>query len=236
MIGAVAPSLDAAVLEVGGGASALVDGLLDRGYVDITVVDLSEKALSRIRERLGPRAGDVRFVQGDARVLQLDRPVDVWHDRAVFHFLTAEEDRRAYLATLERTLRPGGHAVFGTFALDGPEDPDIAEVPSDALTDPEVTLPTGCITGSFTPFWGNMHAHTSNSDGEGTPAEAFAYARDTASLDFMIVTDHLEQLYLPSNRWNTCNDQADAANLPGGYVAMCGYEYGSGNCAPTCRA
>ena len=121
MIGAVAPDTDAAVLEVGGGASALVDGLLDRGYTDITVVDLSEGALAKVRERLGSRASGVSFRQGDARALKLDRPVDVWHDRAVFHFLTAEEDRSAYLESLGATLRPGGHVLFATFALDGPE-------------------------------------------------------------------------------------------------------------------
>jgi len=95
--------------------------LLDRGYTDITVVDLSEGALAKVRERLGERSVGVRFVQGDARALKLERLVDVWHDRAVFHFLTAEEDRLAYLESLQKTLRPGGHAVFATFALDGPE-------------------------------------------------------------------------------------------------------------------
>ena len=109
------------MLEVGGGASALVDGLLDRDYTDITVVDLSEGALAKVRERLGPRASGVTFHQGDARTLELDRPVDLWHDRAVFHFLTAEEDRAHYLETLWKTLRPGGHVVLATFALDGPE-------------------------------------------------------------------------------------------------------------------
>ena len=109
------------MLEVGGGASALVDGLLDRGYADITVVDLSEGALAKVRERLGPRASGVSFHQGDVRTLKLDRPVDLWHDRAVFHFLTAEEDRAHYLETLRKTLRPGGHVVLATFGLDGPE-------------------------------------------------------------------------------------------------------------------
>jgi len=109
------------VLEVGGGASTLVDGLLDRGYTDLTVVDLSERALAKVRERLGARALGVRFHQGDARTLELDRAVDLWHDRAVFHFLTAAEDRTAYLETLGKTLRPGGHVVLATFALDGPD-------------------------------------------------------------------------------------------------------------------
>ena len=109
------------MLEVGGGASALVDGLLDRGYVNVKVVDLSQRALTQVQERLGSRASGVSFHQGDARTLRLDRLVDIWHDRAVFHFLTAEEDRSAYLDTLQRTLRPGGHVVLATFSLDGPE-------------------------------------------------------------------------------------------------------------------
>ena len=85
------------------------------------MVDLSEGALDQVRERLGPRAAGVSFRQGDARALELDRAVGVWHDRAVFHFLTAPEDRAAYLNALAATLRPGGHAVLATFALDGPE-------------------------------------------------------------------------------------------------------------------
>jgi SAM-dependent methyltransferase len=84
-------------------------------------VDLSEGALGRIRERLGERGASVHFQQDDARRLRLDRPMDVWHDRAVFHFLTAEDDRAAYLETLAATLRIGGHAVMATFALDGPD-------------------------------------------------------------------------------------------------------------------
>jgi len=121
MIGAVAPKPEAALLEVGSGASCLVDGLVDRGYEDITVIDISETALSRIRERLGDRGAGIRFLQGNVLTLELDRSVDLWHDRAVFHFLTAEGDRSAYLETLRNTLRPGGHVVLATFALDGPE-------------------------------------------------------------------------------------------------------------------
>lgn len=84
-------------------------------------MDLSEGALAKIRERLGDRGASIHFQQGDARRLRLDRPMDVWHDRAVFHFLTTEDDRTAYLGALAATLRPGGHAVMATFALDGPD-------------------------------------------------------------------------------------------------------------------
>jgi hypothetical protein len=89
-------------------------------------------------------------------------------------------------------------------------------------------LPAGCVEGTFQAFWGDLHAHTSNSDGEGTPEEAFAHARDSGRLDIMVVTDHLEQLYLPTDRWGSCRTAADAANVDGSYVAACGFEYGSG--------
>lgn len=92
----------------------------------------------------------------------------------------------------------------------------------------------GCITGSFSAFHGNFHAHTSYSDGVDEPEDAFAYARDVAGLDIMMVTDHLEQLYLfpPANRWSECKAQADAANQPTVFIADCGYEYGSGFILP----
>ncbi len=92
----------------------------------------------------------------------------------------------------------------------------------------------GCITGGFTAFHGNFHAHTSYSDGVDEPEDAFAHARDVAGLDIMVVTDHLEQLYLlpPVNRWGLCKDQADAANQPTVFIAECGYEYGSGFILP----
>jgi hypothetical protein len=94
----------------------------------------------------------------------------------------------------------------------------------------------GCITGSFTAYRGNFHAHTSYSDGDDEPQDAFAYARDVAGLDIMMVTDHLEQLYLvpPLNRWGACETQANAANAPGAFLADCGYEYGSGMALPLC--
>lgn len=85
------------------------------------MVDLSEGALDQVRKRLGARASEVSLRQADVRALRLGQPVDLWHDRAVFHFLTVEDDRVAYLESLQQTLRPGGHVVLATFALDGPE-------------------------------------------------------------------------------------------------------------------
>ncbi len=108
-------------MDVGGGASLLVDRLLDQGSSNLTVIDLSARALSLSRERLGERGRSVRWIEADVRQPVLaPSSVDLWHDRAVFHFLTTPDDKRAYLDHMTRALRPGGHAVIATFALDGP--------------------------------------------------------------------------------------------------------------------
>ena len=112
----------AAVIDVGGGASTLVDDLLGLGYEPVTVLDVSDAALQVSRARLGERAGRVRWIAGD--VIHTDLPpeaFDVWHDRAAFHFLLDPADRAAYAARAARSVRPGGHLVIATFAPDGPE-------------------------------------------------------------------------------------------------------------------
>jgi hypothetical protein len=109
----------------------------------------------------------------------------------------------------------------------GEPDEAEAEVPADVV-DEGGGPPAGCVEGDFDPYWGDLHSHTSTSDGEGSPAEAFAYARDVGGLDIMVVTDHCEQLYLGLDLWGECRDAADAANAPGTFVALCGFEYGSG--------
>lgn len=112
----------AAVIDVGGGASTLVDGLLDAGYRDLTVLDLSGAALAAARERLGARAAGVHWLESD--VLQAALPAqayDVWHDRAVFHFLTDPAERAAYVRQVLHAVRPGGHVIVASFAEDGPE-------------------------------------------------------------------------------------------------------------------
>jgi ubiquinone/menaquinone biosynthesis C-methylase UbiE len=121
LIRRVAPGLDAPVLDVGGGASTLADGLLGAGYSDVTVLDLAPAALARAQERLGERATQVRWIVGDA----LDAPLPsasyaVWHDRAVFHFLTDARDRVRYVDQVRRIVRPGGHVVVASFAPEGP--------------------------------------------------------------------------------------------------------------------
>ncbi len=113
---------DAAMLDVGGGASTLVDDLLARRFSDITVLDLSAAAVRKARERLGERAASVRWVVGDVTEVELpEASVDFWHDRAVFHFLREEEARRRYVASVRRAVKPGGHVLVATFGPDGPE-------------------------------------------------------------------------------------------------------------------
>lgn len=111
----------ARIIDVGGGAGRLVDGLLDRGFKDVTILDLSVEALAKARARLGARAEGVRWIAADVTTFEPAERYDLWHDRAVFHFLTSPVDRAAYVTALEHALAPGGHAIVGTFALDGPE-------------------------------------------------------------------------------------------------------------------
>ncbi|HVZ93172.1 MAG TPA: class I SAM-dependent methyltransferase [Phycisphaerales bacterium] len=108
------------VIDVGGGSSPLAGLLLDEGY-DVAVLDVSEAALNRAKEKLGPRAASVRWIIADVTAAPALGEFDVWHDRAVFHFLTEARDRERYLALLERRVPIGGHAVVATFAEDGPE-------------------------------------------------------------------------------------------------------------------
>lgn len=112
---------EAALIDVGGGASTLVDDLLARGFRDLTVLDLSEAALQAARKRLGARADAVQWRVADITTAALPaHGIDLWHDRAVFHFLTAPADRQAYVRQVLRSVRPGGHVIVATFAEDGP--------------------------------------------------------------------------------------------------------------------
>jgi len=113
-------SKDGGIIDVGGGASTLPDFLLDEGYTHLAVLDVSGVALAHSRSRLGERAGAVDWYEADVTSFAPPRRFELWHDRAVFHFLTAAADRRAYVATLRRTLHPGGVVVLSTFASDGP--------------------------------------------------------------------------------------------------------------------
>ncbi len=108
------------VIDVGGGASPLAGALLDRGFRDLTVLDISAAGMEYARQRLGPRAGQAHWLTADIRIWQPSRHYAVWHDRAVFHFLTAEPDRQAYRRALTAATEANAVAVFGCFAPDGP--------------------------------------------------------------------------------------------------------------------
>jgi SAM-dependent methyltransferase len=121
LIGRLASSLAAPIIDVGGGASTLVDDLLLRGYENVTVLDISKSALDAARRRLGPDAGRVHWLVADILRARLEPyAYEIWHDRAVFHFLVQPEERAAYVQRLVRALRPGGHVVIGTFGPAGP--------------------------------------------------------------------------------------------------------------------
>ncbi len=112
---------DAHIVDVGGGASVLVDDLLDAGYRNLTVLDLAESALAASRARLGARAQDVQWIAGDITRAELPAArYDVWHDRAVFHFLTDPADRARYVAQVLKSVKPGGHVIVATFGPRGP--------------------------------------------------------------------------------------------------------------------
>lgn len=113
---------DASIIDVGGGASTLVDDLLQAGYGNLTVLDLSGAALAAAQRRLGARGAQVQWIEADITKVSLPaHAYDLWHDRAVFHFLTAPEERAAYVQAVLHALKPGGHIIIATFADDGPE-------------------------------------------------------------------------------------------------------------------
>lgn len=137
LIDAAVPDRDARIVDVGGGASTLVDDLLARGYRNVTVLDVSSAALEVAKARLGSRAADVDWRCGDVRTAPLPpNAYDLWHDRAVFHFLTRAEDRAAYVRQVRRCMKAGGHVVIATFGPDGPmqcSGLDVVRYTSDAL-------------------------------------------------------------------------------------------------------
>ncbi|MBD1546919.1 class I SAM-dependent methyltransferase [Roseibium aggregatum] len=111
----------AAIVDIGGGASRLVDALLDLGFSDLTVLDLAGSSLKIARQRLGERADTVTWIESDVLKSEPERRFDIWHDRATFHFLTDLADQQRYRYLLDRGLKPGGILILGTFAPDGPE-------------------------------------------------------------------------------------------------------------------
>lgn len=114
-------SEDAAIIDIGGGASRLVDDLITRKFSRLTVLDLSEAALAAARKRLGDRGADVHWVTADVTRWEPIQTYDLWHDRAAFHFLTHHADQSAYVDRLKKALKQGGYVIIGTFAPDGPD-------------------------------------------------------------------------------------------------------------------
>lgn len=109
------------IIDAGGGESTLVDDLLARGHSNITILDISKTAIDVTRARLGARASGVQWLVAD--VTEIDLPAnayDIWHDRAVFHFLTNPADRSAYIENVKKSVSPGGHVIIGTFGPEGP--------------------------------------------------------------------------------------------------------------------
>lgn len=113
---------EAAIIDVGGGSSTLVDDLLAHGFADVSVLDISAAALEKSRVRLGAKAAQVEWIEADITRASLpENHYDVWHDRAVFHFLTDPEDRRKYVGLVMRSLKPGGHIIVASFGENGPQ-------------------------------------------------------------------------------------------------------------------
>ncbi len=111
-----------AIVDVGGGEATLVDDLVARGYGDVTVLDISPAAIEVAKRRLGSSAASVHWIIGDITAVELEAArYDVWHDRAVFHFLTSADDRAAYVRQVTRSVKLGGHVIVATFGPDGPE-------------------------------------------------------------------------------------------------------------------
>jgi len=121
MIAAAGVNKNAAIIDIGGGASVLVDQLLAEGFGDISLLDIAENALERSITRLGQAASKVNWIAADILSWVPLRGYDVWHDRAVFHFLTAEKDRASYRRVLSQGLKRGGSLILATFASDAPE-------------------------------------------------------------------------------------------------------------------
>lgn len=134
-----APNRSAAIIDVGGGESTLVDDLLAEGFADVTVLDISQTAMEVAKQRLGAVAGKVDWLVADITEAALpEQRYDVWHDRAVFHFLTDPQHRIAYVRQVARALKPGGHVIIATFGPEGPlqcSGLDVARYDADALHD-----------------------------------------------------------------------------------------------------
>ena len=121
LLQAIGAKPESALIDIGGGASILADRLLALGYRDLSVLDISQAALEAAKTRIGARADQVEWIAADITEWRPIRTYDIWHDRAAFHFLVDAQEQTSYVERLRTALRKGGHAVIGTFAVDGPE-------------------------------------------------------------------------------------------------------------------
>jgi 2-polyprenyl-3-methyl-5-hydroxy-6-metoxy-1,4-benzoquinol methylase len=129
---------DAKIIDVGGGDSLLVDNLIELGYTNITILDISEAALERAKVRLGENAKKVKWIVEDAASFKPTQAYDFWHDRAAFHFLTEENEVNTYLQTVQNNLSPNGIFILGTFSENGPKKCsgiDIKQYSQESMTD-----------------------------------------------------------------------------------------------------
>ncbi len=114
------PSKDSKIIDVGGGDSKLVDKLFELGFKNITILDISAKALGRAKERLGQKSGNVKWIECDVREFDSKEEFDIWHDRALFHFLTSEEDIQNYVKLIRKYVKDGGYLIISSFSIKGP--------------------------------------------------------------------------------------------------------------------
>jgi SAM-dependent methyltransferase len=156
------------IVDVGGGASTLVDDLLERGFQRVSVADLSAQALAYAKDRLGPAARQVQWLIGDVTTPLLEeQSVDLWHDRAVFHFFIHPRDRDRYVEALRRSLRPGGYVIIATFSPDGPDK--CSGLPTLRYSPEEIATALGS---EFELIDGAHEVHTTPRGG----SQAFSYA------------------------------------------------------------
>ena len=182
----------ASIIDIGGGASNLAAELLRIGYGDVTVADISAGALDRARDALGPDGPRVHWLQADVRTCDFARTFDLWHDRAVFHFMVTASDREAYLAALRRALAPAGHVVIMTFGPAGP--PQCSGLPVQrydadtlqATVGAEFRLLSSGLEAHRTPS-GNeqqfLYAHLARIEGSSGSSSAQDYTRSERSRD-----------------------------------------------------
>lgn len=137
LITELAPARTTPIVDIGGGASILVDALLDAGYRDVTVLDISASALEHARRRIGARADEVTWVEADVLEHRFGEPFGIWHDRAAFHFLVDASDRTRYAATAHAGVEPDGYLIVATFGPDAP--PTCSGLPVERYDAPRLT-------------------------------------------------------------------------------------------------